>query len=374
MYRGRIPVFSKQIVLYNDAVKLLARERWAIPFELSFPPTFRSIQGDDWVNDPRFDNSPEQSLPPSFRSSYHGFTTHYDSYIEYRIGADIYVPHVSVGILMPQKYNEPLICYAPAPSPLLPQRTFYQPSRRIVVRDELLLPEEQRPSGFRQKAKARLSENYYPRFTFDWKLVAPQQVHVGQPMAFEISVRVRERDCTALVVPEIRVSSFVVSLTGMTTVRAEKQWFSTPEADHEDSLVTLRGVLDDSGPFSKAGDWKKTINTAALPETIAPSFRTVNISQTHFIRLRMGISVVGKTFPSEIQFNVDVLPPTAGGSSIASSANPGVAAGPSSQPRVMQQPDEPLPRYEDVPPDYHVAVEAAASQSSSKNARAASPC
>ena len=69
----------------------------------------------------------------------------------------------------------------------------------LFISNELLLPEENRPSGFRQKAKAALSSDFYPHYIFEWSVTAPQHVHVGRPMAFEIRVKVNEQASTAIV-------------------------------------------------------------------------------------------------------------------------------------------------------------------------------
>ena len=361
-YRGRVPLFSRTVKIFDDSAKIAAGEKWPVPFELSFPKGFENGIVGDWEKDSRFDCRQDQALPPSFVSNYSGFANHYESFIEYRVGVKAVVPHLPVNIVIPEKYAEPLVHYqqvsSAAQRSLEPKQ--HKHLNRTNISNELLLPEEDRPTGFRQKFKAGLSSNFYPQYNFDWVLKAPQHIYLGQPIPFEIYIRPREKECTAKVVPEVRLSRFVVSLSGSTTVRAEKQFFSSPEASHDDIVRSFKGTLDDPGPFSKAGDWGKTVNTPTVPKNLAPTFSTVNICRVHFMKIHLVFEAAGKTFVYDPFFRVTVLPPLLDSETNPHAAISSAVASSSSQPMDMQQVEDALPRYEESLPQYHEAVGGAA--------------
>lgn len=355
-YRGRVQLFSRNIKIFDDSAKIASGEKWPVPFEVLFPEGFESRIVGNWEKDARFDCSQEQPLPPSFVNNYSGFSNHYESFIEYRVGVYISVPHLPVEIVRPEKYTEPVVHYQQPrlPRPLEP--LYHRHKNRIDISNEFLLPEEDRPSGFRQRFRAGISSDYYPHYNFDWVLVAPQHVYLGQPMAFEVYIRPRE-DCTAVVIPEIRLTGLGVSLVASTVVRAEKQFISSPEAGHDEEVKYFRGILDDPGPFSKANDWRKIINTAPVPDSIASTFKTVNICHTHCIRVHVNFAGAEKRFSYDPLLKVTVLPLLMDTSVVAAASSSSAVAGLSSQPAGSgQQPDETLPRYDDGLPQYHEAV------------------
>lgn len=290
-------------------------------------------------------------------NSYSGFSNQYDAFIEYRVGVTIHAPHIKVDIIKPDKYTEPLVYYQwPKVPQALPPK-YSQRRNSIRISNELLLPESDRPKGFRQKLKAGLSSNAYPNYNFDWQLLTPQHIYQGQPIAFEVRARPRDGDNTAIVVPDIHLRGLHASLTGYTVVRAEKQFFTSPEADHDDVVGNFRCRVDSTNPFSKANDWTIIANTTAVPENLPSTFRTVNISHTHTMQVTLTIEAAGKRFSYEPVFKVDILPPLMklGASAQASCSN--AAAGSSSQAFDMKQVDEASPRYEERLPQYDEAID-----------------
>lgn len=173
-YRGRVPIFKQDDVIFDDSAKIQAGETWLVPFECSFPDAFQYDIESDWEKDARFDGRQDQQLPPSFTDSYYGFKTHYDSFIEYRVGVMIHVPQLPVKVVTPEKYGEPLVHYERPSQPKTLEARYHHLQRKIHISNEFLLPPENRPSGFRQNMKAKLSSDFYPNYSFEWALVAPK--------------------------------------------------------------------------------------------------------------------------------------------------------------------------------------------------------
>lgn len=350
-YRGRVPIFNRTSLIFKDSAKIAARETWLVPFEAFFPPAFESRIDSHWESDRRFDCSQDQPLPPTFASSHHGFTRRYDSFIEYRVSLTVSAPHLPVSIITPDESQDPVLHYGEPRLPRPLQLKFYHEKSVARISNENLLPEEDRPSGFRQKAKAKLRDDPYPHYNFNWELTAPQEIHLGQPMAFEVVVKPREEECTAIIIPEINVKRLFAPLVGHTVVRAEKQFISSPEAGHDEQVQFLTAVPDDIRPFSKSGNWRKTFQTAALPDSVPSSFRTVNISQTYTMKLSLLFEVAGTTVAWKKELPMTVIPPVADGNGqVPSSSVPADSSGQAGE-------EEAPPQYEEEPPDYHEVAE-----------------
>lgn len=130
---------------------------------------------------------------------------------------------LQVDITKPGKYEEPLVRYEPPRKFILASARPYNLSDYVAVKNELLLPEADRPTGFKQKAKAAFSSDYFPTYSFDWTCVAPRDLILGQPAVFEVRIRPREQECTAPLIPDVRLTSFNATIVAHTQVRAEKQ-------------------------------------------------------------------------------------------------------------------------------------------------------
>ena len=151
------------------------------------------------------------------------------------------MPRLQVDISKPEKDNEPFVRYE---RPRLARVVKDDPVKwtgYISVKNELLLPEADRPTGFKQKAKAALSSDYFPTYSFDWECLAPRHLYFGQPAAFEIHIRPRENECTAVVIPDVHLSSLTAEVKAHTQVRAEKQLFTSPESSSDTTVSQADG-------------------------------------------------------------------------------------------------------------------------------------
>ena len=355
VYRGRVPLIERKMKIHDDSLRIERTQAMLIPFSYVFPERWDHPVTGDWkVEDKTFDTSQGQMLPPSFEREYSGFSeNHFECFVAYRIGVNVSVRHLAVDVITQEEDAEPLVCYSLPRLPARLDERVEKLSNRVHVSNELLLPEEDRPAGFRQKMKATLRSNQFPNYTFNWTMLMPRNLYIGQPAAFEIYIRPREEECTAILIPDVTLSGFSVNISGWTHVRAERGIFTTPSSDHEDSIGFLKCNMDNKGPFSKAAnDWTKIINTEPVPNRVGCTFKTVNIAQQHLMRVRLNFNLAGKSFNYEKGFPVVVHPPLQEFAQIAGPSSSDVMAGSSSQPYNMQPVAEALPRYEEGLPQY----------------------
>lgn len=361
IYRGRVPLFSWSKWIYNDSIKTPAGKVTNIPFSINFPETDSNRIGGDWEQDSRYlvpvPGQPNP-LPPSFVDDYSGVANHFESFIEYRVTSSVAMAHVDIKIQYPDMHKEPLVHYQ-VPKLLRPiEAKPMVHNNTVSVKNEFLLPEADRPTGFRQKAKAAFSSDYYPTYGFSWKCLAPKILNLGQPAAFQLSIKPYDSN-TAVLVPDVTLSFFTVEIKAYTTVRAEKQLFSTPEAESDGTVATLQGVADSKDPFSKANDWTKTINTKPLVG-IPICFKTYNICRRYQMKIKMAFWVAGKNKPFTQVHHIEVHPPLEDGGHVEAGSSSVAAASSSAGERLIMGeviatlPEAALPQYE-RPPEYEEA-------------------
>ena len=303
-----MPLFFKTVKIYDDSVRINPETAVPFPFELRFPEVTQKGLSGGWETDSRFTTNDGEPLPPSWMDSYSGFSNHYEAFVEYRIGVRVSVPRLQLNITKPEEKDETLVHYE-RPRMYVAINDKPQPRKGTEsVKNEFLLPEADRPTGFRQKTKAAFSSDYYPTYAFDWTLTAPGHIYLGQPLAFEMFIRPRENECTAPLIPEVFLSYLTIGIKATVDVRAEKQIFTTPEASSTETRATLKGHMDDAGPFAKANDWSKTINTREL-RGIASTFSTPNVSVRYRMQVSGAFTLAGKTKDFKQEFGVVVYPP-----------------------------------------------------------------
>ncbi|KAI1420256.1 hypothetical protein F5Y12DRAFT_138761 [Xylaria sp. FL1777] len=351
IYRGRVPLFSYQVLVYDDSFRAQPGDLATFPFSLLFPETANAVDADDFTDDPRYICHPDQPLPPSLQNSYRGFAHHYEAFVEYRVGVDAVMPRLQVDVIKPTKYEEPIVYYErPRRSqPANPSPTNWRGN--VSVRNELLLPEPDRPSGFKQKTKAFFGAGHFPTYAFDWVCLAPQNVHLGQPVCFEVQIKPRAHECTAPLVPEVRLKYFLVEITAHVQVRAHTSIFTCPGSEGNYTVCEMRGVIDSKEPFSKANDNTKVVNTEALGSrssigSFPSSFATFNILIAYTTKISFAFELTDKIQHFDHEYLTTVHPPL----DTAPPPPPAPTAGPSSHHTNTANMDSYLPGYEAAPP------------------------
>ncbi|KAI1814042.1 hypothetical protein GGS20DRAFT_437473 [Poronia punctata] len=356
IYRGRATLFRLPVIVFNGAFRAQPGESVNFPFQLNFPELTGGpgAQIDQFEGDVRFAYPQAHPLPPSFNKEYSGFSRKYDCFVEYRVGVNISMPGLPVGVVKPDKYSEPFVGYRqPGQRGVLPERIRESDLRGYVsVSSALLLPESKRPSGFKQKAKVFFGAGNLPTYAFDWLCVAPLDLYFGQPIAFRVSVKPREKECTAPLIPDIRLRSFLIDIKESITVRTERSVFTCIESGGTATVAEMAVKLEDSAPLSEENNFTKIVTTAPfINHRLAPTFRTYNIAVAYFVRVRFAFEVADKLKKFDREFRVVIRPPLE--SQLAPSTEPGPSSAPAVTgeiPGVYAPPQEPLPPpYEETP-------------------------
>lgn len=361
IYRGRAPLFYNTILAYDDSIRLTKNGSMLIPFSICFPPGNETVAtGGQWNEDPRYDVTPGAPLPPSMFIEYRGFAHHHLCFVEYRVSARITMPGLRVTVTGLEDDAGPRVNYEPLPLLIEPSPERHVLNRDAVIQNEFLLPEEDRPSGFREKAKAMLKSDYYPKFHFDISVSSPKDVILGQPLAFTCWVKPNFETSTAVVIPDITLHWLRATLSAKTAVRSERNVISCHESGSSEDVLRIQ-ARDDSAPFGKAGDWTKVVQTQVVEGNFCSSFRTFNISHTYTLKLDLAVYCASKKITMEWELPVLVHPPAppplfvpGSGVDTAGRAAPSGMGGPSA-PLVEDLGDvdrvAPLPEYEE-PPGY----------------------
>lgn len=341
--RGRVSLFSLARLVYDGALRMAAGTVHLVPFAVPFPDTVQQSTAQAQAfprcfdsRDARFDTAPDQPLPPTMSTAYRGFTQTFECFVEYRLGAAVAMPGMHVSIQGPRDEDGPRVAYdraLPLPLPALGSGAgagAADPRLRLLggtirVQSKYLLPEADRPRGFRERTKAALNPTaYYPVAVFGWSCAVPTQVCRDGDAAVQLRVRAWPRfeestTTTAstagggskMTMPEIRLLRCAVRVVAHTGARAEIHFVSCHDAEgHED--VASWSSLPDPTPFREADGWTKTLGTVALGRRVPSTFRTVNIAR--YYRMHVAVSFAlpgGETRDFKEILPLTVLPPLA---------------------------------------------------------------
>jgi hypothetical protein len=295
-----------------------------------------------------------------------GFTKNFLAFVEYRIGASMRMPGIDVDIRgLDNDELRPVILYEQPPAPVdeatRPKTRQY--SHTVEIQNEYLLPEDQRPSGFRQKTKFMLSSQQYPTYIFDIISTVPSEIYLGQQLVFELSVHPNFNRCTAPLPPEVKLIWLRAELRPRIDIRAEFGFFSAEEAHKSGHAPLLpTEILDKDVPFSKANDHTKVVRTRGPVVGIQSSFSTYNICQQYTLEVEYCISAASKHKSFKRQVPVTVHGPagdemTRQRTHASSNGNYAEASSSAAAP-ASQGPDaaDALPEYE-RPPEYNQVLE-----------------
>ena len=324
-YRDERQLFQQTTLIYDDRYRARVAEKKYIPFEFFFPqraqPTVQQrrsgLQDDDL-----------DVLPPALYTEFRGAYGGGKGSVEYTITPQLELPGIDVdvaarGVLPTLQYRP---SYMPDSSSVAPT-TFEQ---AFTVSDESLIPASERPHSFRAKAKALLKEVEPPTLAFDvvWSEV-PQAVHPLQELNFKVAIRTHHERTTATVSPDIILQECKITIIGFCGVRVWPTFQSPKESgemrDLEDAAV-VSGTIYPDGPFSKEGEYTKTITIQPLPY-LPCSFAVERMSRYYKARINTSLQVGSRKINAMREFPITVLLPlqqqTPGASSKAHAASDG---------------------------------------------------
>ncbi|KAI0401176.1 hypothetical protein F4802DRAFT_439267 [Xylaria palmicola] len=347
IYRGRAPLFSQSVLIYDDSFRAQPGDTKEFPFSLVFPDVTDAINMGDFEPSSEFVSHPNHPLPPSFQSPPRGFWNNFEAFVEYRVGVRVVMPRLHVDIKGPTEYSEPIVHYERPSAPQPFNRPAYHWRGAASVQNELLLPESDRPSGFRQKTKALFGGGHFPTYAFDWACLASPDIYLGQPVCFEVQIKPRESQCTATLIPEVWLKDFRIRVTAYTQVQSDRGFIGSRRASGDYTVCQMAGTEDNDGPFSKSNGHTKLVKTPALGtgriDEFPSSFQTYNIAHSYTMKVSFQFILAGKQKHIDKEYAVTVHPPL-------QSAPPPPAAtiGHPQRSNIENFPPE-LPRYETLP-------------------------
>ncbi|KAI1172214.1 hypothetical protein F4777DRAFT_522634 [Nemania sp. FL0916] len=349
-YRGRAPLLARRMLVYNDSFRAQPKETRTFPFSLTFPDIADVLMVDDFMEDSRFTCQKHQVLPPSFQSSGRSLGQRYEAFVEYSVAVNADMPQLQVDVRSPINYEAPVVQYERPRVPQRAKRRLYDWRGYVSLSNELLLPESDRPTGFKQKTKAFFGATQFPTYAFDWVCLAPKDIYLGLPACFEVQIKPREQECTAVLVPQVWLKYFRIEITGHTLVRAERTIFRCPESEGHQTVLQLEGAItNQSDPFSKGNENTKIINTLALGSanmgTFGSTFSTYNISRSYSVKIKLGFEITDDVRRVEHEYAVMVHAPPD-----TETVPTAAVAGPSTQPPDAGNTTSDLPQYEELPP------------------------
>lgn len=297
-YRGRAPLFSQTQIIHDGPYRLLANCPSEVYFSINFPS--RVIQGQGLFEaDSAWEDRPGHDLPPTMSFSETGFGSNFESYVEYNICAEVEVQGIEVEI--PRPIYTHVIYHPPSQLHGVHQqlrRKSIAVDRKHIVQNRMLLPEAERPMGFKARAKAALTLNAYPRYPFNVNIQCPQHLQIGTIPVITIHVAPLPDDelCTMSGHrPDVELLSYSIKIKAHTYVRCEK--FLMREHRNQGDMTaykydspahTAPVTLDESNAWTVLAQGKM------IDASVCPSFRTYNIRRTYIVATSITIRVAGE--------------------------------------------------------------------------------
>ncbi|QIW96757.1 hypothetical protein AMS68_002275 [Peltaster fructicola] len=372
-YRGRAPVLAIQSTIHAGPIRIASAAPHTFPFKLRFPEHIHNLPTDNFDPDPHFDMTPNSPLPPTMLYNYDtGIMNHrFECFVEYRVRAILSVPGIDVNVLsyggqvgLPVMYEQPRV-----PGAIAHDAVMKSPNHMLSISNKYLLPEHERPSGFKAKTAAFFKSDAYPTFAIHAILNGSANLLLGEEVKFELSLRPDLERSTVQEQPEVKLTAFRMCISSWTLVRAEVAFLSRVQSEDKERQLTLTGVVQDTRPFSKANDYTKTVTMKPL-QGLPSTFSTKNITRTYTVDFEVTLTVAEET--KHLKFRdvpVRILPPALERSHVDNGVAVGSATGAASVGLTGNPPvavvDDELPAYE---PSTSMSQKNAAASSSNQTA------
>ncbi|QIW99426.1 hypothetical protein AMS68_004944 [Peltaster fructicola] len=309
-HRGRAPLVFTKVLVYQGPIRMISGQPQMFNFAIRFPDRVQAQQTDTFKDDPRFDTNPQGPLPPTMVSD------HYNSecFVEYRLGAEAQMPSIDVKIHNFGGEDEGLhINYEQPRVPLsVVQAARLAPMTEVVhISNEFLLPEGQRPNGFKEKTKAFFTHHAFPEFVANVSIDGFANLQLGEPVRLEVRALVDKQKTTAVELPEITIAHAEIAIRSCTELRSDGGSLSMRDSADYEKVVELQLTTRDQRPYSKANDYTKEFLTEPL-RGMPSTFSTFNISRTYTMDIEITVEAATKTKKMKFKdLPVRVLPPLA---------------------------------------------------------------
>ncbi|RMZ09077.1 hypothetical protein D0862_03741 [Hortaea werneckii] len=362
VHRGRAPLFEIVSEIHDGPYRSAPGEKHWFPFSVCFPPTVDMSHRRIWKEHPKFDQGFSEEVPPSCKTDHIRFNSKFEAFTEFRVETTAIMPGIDIKIMIINEHEGPLVLYEkPRTRPADVDAANDVWRSRLKIRNAELLPQNERPSGFRERFKAMTQSDYFPEYYFEALCTHPQRLYLQEPIRFELRIRPQAELSTAPLWPDLHLKTFAVTLYARTLVRANIHIFSEPESVGDEKVLGFVATEQElpPGPFEKANDMTKTVVTGPLSGGPS-SFTTFNIARSYQMQIKFVVAGAGKEFKSERCIPVEVCPPLTvpcldrTGTASAATMGDEATAGPSSARRNAPEGSDGLPRYEPQiePPTY----------------------
>lgn len=269
---------------------------------------------------------------------------HFECFTEYTLSAHVDIPGIDIKTLHLVESIPILYGHAPTP-PSQIDRSTSSVCGEFYAQNETLLREENRPKGFKQKAKALWSSDPYPTWRAEVQCHVPQHLYLNQGIPLKVFLRPRSKSNNAEIEPEVRLAVCELSLIAKTVVRSEKERLHRGHS-HGEEVVAAYRVGAGRQVFSEKHDFCLEVTTGVLPADVVETFAMQNLARTYEVDVKLRFVGAGTEISVKRRLEVVVH------SGVASDA---VVAGPSSEVQRESLVSESLPGYA-APPVYEDVI------------------
>lgn len=330
-----IQLLKKPDLVFEGSFKAEVGRSYDFPFSTRFPT------GSNMALGPGYNRS--LALPPTFYSHFSHYPDVIDVRNNYHLLVDVELPGIDVKLVLPKESTAPLMRFElPRPPTTLIESNKSTSTAAATLQSASLLPEDQRPTGFKQKTKAVFTSKHFPLLVLDVTCTEWRYVHPGQSPTFEVSIRRDDSRSSSPTSPEVILEAFKVELVGYTVVDTRQRWRGKPMCFDTETLQTLACETALPLTFSKANDHSHSVRVGQI--ALFPStFKHIKVSRTYQFKVSMQFKIAGESVKVKQEHDVILVPPPLGPMSGESAAGPS-----SSGPSRRQDEEENLPRYEDA--------------------------
>jgi hypothetical protein len=287
LFRSRGPVFE-------GSVKAHVHEELKFPFAMNLPEAGAI---------------PQDMLPPSFAHHFSDYPDIVDVAVRYKLGVAVSMPGIDIKTSVPEGDAMPLIKYdipRPSMSLLGSNRVGFKSHARI--QHSSLLPVDERPQGFKQKAKAMFSSSSFPVLLLDVYCIYPPYLYASQLPRLEISVRKDDAHTTATYMPDITLVALSMQLIAITNVDSRHRILGSSECHDTRTVQTFQRTSIRPVELTKVNDFATKVDLDRVA-THSSSFVHAKVSRQYLLKIEMKFNVADKPFKMTKEQDVIVVPP-----------------------------------------------------------------
>ncbi|KAK4630043.1 uncharacterized protein CLAFUR5_07758 [Fulvia fulva] len=350
-----VQLFALAFPVYNESFKAEVEDEHRLPFTASFP----DVPGAEVTP---YSGGVSNALPPSFNQHFSDYADIVDVAVVYALGATVDMPGIDIKTSIPNVNPTSTILpfglknsMSPHDAPLVryqiarPPKAFVDSgitsfTNQAKVQTEHLLPEDQRPSGFKQKAKAVFTSSHFPTFAVEITCTHPQHIFPGQQLSFEVALRRLDDETSASFFPEVTLEQFKAEIVAYTSVDTSQR--RVGRGTCRDKHVVQTMTRHPGGPIdlSKGNDHTAVITTDPI-RNHPSSFSHHTVSRQYNLRLFMQFKIANKGIRLNRECGIVMVPTPLDYSTATGWDAPPAEAGPST---ATDSHEDELPTYEEA--------------------------